>query len=174
MNFENAQIFPENLPKLSLVELSPLDKSYLKVLYLFRSIFAIIFIAIPPILYFSIQPELPLWIPGLALILWTLLMIIPLLLTRKVFLKKKYALRQKDIIYQQGLIFHQMTVIPFNRIQHIEIKHGPLDRKFGLCGLKIFTAGGSQSDLSIPGLNQNRAEAIKEFIIGKNISDEEE
>lgn len=174
MNFENAQIFPENLPKIKDLELHGLERSYLNVLYLFRSIFSLVFLVIPSVLYFSIRPEIELWIVGLVYLIWIMICIIPLLLTKKAFLQKKYAIRHKDILFQSGLIYRQLTVIPFNRIQHIEIKNGPLDRMFGLAGLKIYTAGGSQSDLSIPGLEQQRAEEIKEFIIGKNFSDEEE
>lgn len=81
--------------------------------------------------------------------------------------KRSYALRQKDLTYKKGWIFSSVTTIPFNRIQHTEISHGPLERKFKLCSLKIYTAGGSSSDLSIPGLEYEEAEVLKDFIAQK-------
>jgi membrane protein YdbS with pleckstrin-like domain len=95
-------------------------------------------------------------------------------LSRKVFAIKQYALRKHDVIYTSGWIIRNTTVLPFNRVQHVEIKHGPIDRMFGLSSLKIFTAGGSQSDMVIPGLERERAQRIKELIVNKTGQDEEE
>ncbi len=60
-----------------------------------------------------------------------------------------------------------MITIPFNRIQHTEISRGPIERKYELSTLKIYTAGGSTSDLSIPGLEAEEAEQLKEFVAKK-------
>jgi|SRR5699024_824702 len=72
-----------------------------------------------------------------------------------IFLKQKqygFALREKDILFKQGYIYHKTTVIPFNRIQHSAINRSFLDKLFGISTLKIYTAGGSGSDINIPGL----------------------
>ena len=90
------------------------------------------------------------------------------------FKKKSYALRERDIIYNKGLIWQSSTVVPFNRVQHCEISEGPVERMFGLSELKIFTAGGSSSDMSIPGLDPDTANRLKEYIILKTGMDEEE
>ena len=89
--------------------------------------------------------------------------------------RKKYALREHDIIYSSGLIWRQKTVVPFSRIQHVEVTEGPIDRLFDLSRLNIYTAGGSSSDLTIPGLMPSRAESIKHYILNRNSQlDEEE
>jgi membrane protein YdbS with pleckstrin-like domain len=80
------------------------------------------------------------------------------------FQHRGYAVRQQDITYKKGWIFRSRTTVPFNRIQHSEINQGPLDRKYGISSLKIFTAGGSTSDLTIPGLPPEEAERLHEFI----------
>ncbi len=77
------------------------------------------------------------------------------------------ALREKDIIFKKGLFWRQSTLLPFNRVQHIEIHRNPFERKLGLSSLKIFTAGGSGVDLQISGLENERAEKIKQFILEK-------
>ncbi len=81
--------------------------------------------------------------------------------------KRSYALRERDLTYKKGWIFYSITTIPFNRIQHTEVSQGPIERKFSLSTLKIYTAGGSTSDLSIPGLEPEEAQALRDFISKK-------
>ncbi len=83
------------------------------------------------------------------------------------FMRRSYALRQNDITYKKGWLFYSTTTIPFNRIQHTEVSQGPLERKFELCTLKIYTAGGSTSDLSVPGLEQDEAQQLRDYIARK-------
>ena len=103
-----------------------------------------------------------------------LLALISLALTYFGFFKKGYAVREKDISYKQGLFWKSKTLIPFNRIQHSEVKQGPFERMFSLGSLRVFTAGGSASDLSIKGLKIEEANHLKQFIIKKTSDDEEE
>ena len=89
--------------------------------------------------------------------------------------KRGIAVREHDIMYINGLIWRSTTIIPFNRIQHIEVVRGPVERFLDLSSLKIFSAGGLSSDLSISGLTSQRAEAIKQLILDKaegQVSDE--
>ena len=58
-------------------------------------------------------------------------------------------------------------MIPFNRIQHIETVRGPIERLLGLATIKIFSAGGLSSDLSISGLEAERATRLKRIILNK-------
>ena len=48
------------------------------------------------------------------------------------------------------------------------IHRNPIERKLGLSSLKIFTAGGSGVDLQIRGMENERAEKIKQFILEKS------
>jgi len=80
---------------------------------------------------------------------------------------RKYVLRERDLTYKKGWIFFSTVTIPFNRIQHTEVSQGPIEKKYNLCTLKIFTAGGSSSDLSIPGLEENEAQQIREYVAKK-------
>lgn len=75
-----------------------------------------------------------------------------------------YALREKDIIYRRGFMVTKTTIVSFNRIQHVSIKRSLLDNRFGIATLQIFTAGGSGSDIQIPGLSPEIATKIKEAL----------
>ncbi|MHA7100312.1 PH domain-containing protein [Roseivirga pacifica] len=170
--FENLPVNVAELPELTPTDLQPIDKRYLKVLLIMQSIiFTLLTVGGAAIVYFSpdIEPTLLHFTYACAptLVLWGL----SAALTLKGFKKKKYALRERDLLYTKGLIWSVRTSIPFNRIQHAEVKQGPLDRIFKLHSIKIYTAGGSQSDLSIPGLPEETALRIKEFVLGKTAED---
>jgi membrane protein YdbS with pleckstrin-like domain len=65
------------------------------------------------------------------------------------------------------VIWRSVTAVPFNRIQHVESSNTPLDRKYDLATLQLFTAGGSSGDLKINGLDIEIAENLRIFILGK-------
>ena len=55
-------------------------------------------------------------------------------------------------------------MVPFSRIQHVEIDEGPLERYFSLATLSVYTAGDSGKDLKISGLRIDLAQEIKDYI----------
>lgn len=81
--------------------------------------------------------------------------------------KIAYAVRDKDIIYKSGVFWRTVTAIPFNRIQHVEKSSTPLDRRFNVATLQLFTAGGSGGDLKIHGLSAETSESLRTFILNK-------
>ena len=105
---------------------------------------------------------------------WLVLFIISILLVNGQFKIKAFGLRERDIMYRTGLIWRKTTTIPFNRIQHSEIKEGPIAKRFGLCTLNVYTAGGAQSDMKIPGLLKEEGVRIKDYITGQTIAYDEE
>ncbi len=56
------------------------------------------------------------------------------------------------------------TVVPFGRIQHIDVEQGPIQRRYGLATLSVHTAGNHNSTVSIPGLLHADALAMRETI----------
>ncbi len=72
-----------------------------------------------------------------------------------------YAVHQYDVFFKQGIWWKKQTALNFSRVQHIDISHGPLERKLALATIKFFTAGGMGSDLSISGLPNETAEQIR-------------
>ena len=105
---------------------------------------------------------------------WATLFVISILLVNAQFKIKAFGMRERDIMYRTGLIWRKTTTIPFNRIQHSEIKEGPISKRYGLCTLNVYTAGGAQSDMKIPGLLKEEGVRIKDFITGKTLAYDEE
>ena len=90
------------------------------------------------------------------------------------FRQKGYAVRDRDISYKTGLLNRKTTTIPFNRVQHCDIKQGIISRYFGLSKLNVYTAGGAKSDLSIPGLTLEKGQKLMDFVLQKTLDHDEE
>ena len=95
----------------------------------------------------------------------TILGLITTVYEAKADIRKFYALREQDISYTSGLIFKKTVSQPILRVQHVELKRGPIDRKIGLAKLQIFSAGGALHTFEIPGLLLEEAESIRQFIL---------
>ncbi|MDG1766726.1 MAG: PH domain-containing protein [Flavobacteriales bacterium] len=160
MNFENPIIDFKDLPQTELIEFEPLPKRYLNYRRLTFSILLLVLSAM------WIGPLIAGELIGVAISggVWLAIALLIFLFEKKRYSQKGLALREHDITYKEGVFFQKTVTIPFNRIQHSETSRGPIERKFKLSTLKIFTAGGSQSDLSISGLDPDRAQELKDFI----------
>ncbi len=165
MTFENLQISSENLPKAEELSYSKLHKDYKSLRYISLIIFFLV-ILIGSIIIFSFTGLLT------SLNAWLLLAgglisyaTINALLIEKGYPRKGYALRQRDLAYQSGYLFFSQTIMPYNRIQHCEISQGPVEKMFDLCRINIYTAGGTGSDLVIPGLHFEEGENIRDFLL---------
>ncbi|MFO6446400.1 PH domain-containing protein [Erythrobacter sp. NE805] len=64
----------------------------------------------------------------------------------------------------RGLLFRSDTVVPFGRVQHIDVEQGPLERFFGIATLTVHTAGNHNASVSLPGLGEADARAMRETI----------
>lgn len=170
--FQNLSINPADLPEVRHSEFHRIEQKYLKVSLISRSILFIVLIAAAVcIIVLSDEIKSGLFEFGVSIGPLLAIWVFSLVFGIKAFPKKRYSLRERDIVYCKGLLWQSRTAIPFNRIQHAEVKQGPIERIFGLHSLKVFTAGGDSSDLVIPGLSEENASRIKEFIMGKTALD---
>ncbi|KPF63659.1 PH domain-containing protein [Porphyrobacter sp. AAP60] len=64
----------------------------------------------------------------------------------------------------RGILFRSDTVVPFGRVQHIDVHQGPLDRFFGIATLTLHTAGNHNSSVALPGLGEPLAREMREDI----------
>lgn len=71
----------------------------------------------------------------------------------------------------RGWLFHTDTIVPFVRVQHIDVTRGPLDKAFGTASLIVHTAGTHNSIVRLPGLSPDRAAEIRDLIRGHIRSD---
>jgi len=167
--FQNEQLNIESLPKVADLEMHPLESRYKTVLIIGRCIVTVI-LGIAALSFFVTPiPDVPMIAKYAAIGLFVLITGWGFLNTVKGFHHKKYALRERDIVYSSGWLWKQSTIAPFNRVQHVSIDQGPIERQFNLSKLKIFTAGGKSSDMTVPGLSPETANALKEYIVQKTL-----
>ncbi len=69
-----------------------------------------------------------------------------------------YAERNDDLMVRRGVLIRRQSVVPYGRMQFIDVTAGPVERSLGLATLRMHTAAAA-SDARIPGLD--RAEAAK-------------
>jgi membrane protein YdbS with pleckstrin-like domain len=77
----------------------------------------------------------------------------------------KFALREQDLSLQSGLVFRSLSCQPILRVQHVELKRGPIARLAGLASLQVFSAGGATHTFEIPGIEVEVAERLRQFIL---------
>lgn len=163
MLYENLQIRPEDLPDVFKEPFNGHPKRYLRQRLISLSILFLVLGVGVTLLWMTGDP-----VPGLiATSIWTVLLLLRLFFEFKSFPLRGYFVREQDISYRSGILFREVTTVPYNRIQHSEVSQGPLGRAMKLSTLKIFTAGGSASDLSIHGLETETAERLKAWLTEK-------
>ena len=64
----------------------------------------------------------------------------------------------------RGILFQSDTVVPFGRVQHIDVDQGPLQRTYGIATLTLHTAGSHNASVHLPGLATEDALAMREEI----------
>jgi membrane protein YdbS with pleckstrin-like domain len=166
-NFTNDTIDTSQLPKFEEVTFTNLHPKYFKVV-LINLLIVISILILVPSLVFILKPELfsgRIWmIFGILLSIISSLIILFSIIG---FKKKGFAFRNHDVLFRHGIIATNTIVIPYNRVQHVALHEGLVSRYFGLAKIEIFTAGGSSSDIEIPGIEKEQAENIKQLLMGK-------
>ncbi|WBL26916.1 PH domain-containing protein [Zunongwangia sp. HGR-M22] len=161
--FSNNTIDIATLPNFEQVAMNPVRAKLLTKHLLQTGVWFLLIIAFGVFMYFQKEVLVGSIISGI-LMLFLIFMVFN-------FIKKQpryaYAIREKDLIYKRGFLLSKSTVVSFNRIQHVSISRSLLDKWLDLSTLKIFTAGGSGSDVKIPGLDPIIAEKLKETLAGK-------
>lgn len=123
--------------------------------------------AVPAIAQLTgLLPPLPVWLPWLppaavaAVQSWR-----GLLIPRQVR-ALGYAERADDLLIRQGVFVQRILVVPYGRMQYIDLAVGPVERLFGLCTLKLHTAAPGTSAF-LPGLAGEEGARLREQLAAR-------
>jgi uncharacterized protein len=72
-----------------------------------------------------------------------------------------YAERKDDLMVRRGVLIRRQSVIPYGRMQFIDVTAGPVERSLGLATLRMHTAAAA-SDARIPGLDRAQAAKLRD------------
>jgi membrane protein YdbS with pleckstrin-like domain len=78
-----------------------------------------------------------------------------------------YDVAEDELYVQNGIWLQTLTVVPFGRVQHIDVSQGPIERRYGVGVLTLHTAGTRASAVMLPGLEMADAERMRDEIRGK-------
>ncbi|WP_371669942.1 PH domain-containing protein [Streptomyces sp. NBC_00289] len=73
----------------------------------------------------------------------------------------RYAERVDDLLISRGVLWREETVVPYGRMQLVEVTSGPVERHFGLASVQLHTAAAA-TDATIPGLDPAEAERLRD------------
>lgn len=75
-----------------------------------------------------------------------------------------YSMGDGQLRVARGWLLRTDTIVPFVRVQHIDVGQGPVERWFGLSHLIVHTSGTHNSMVTLPGLPADLAATMRETI----------
>jgi membrane protein YdbS with pleckstrin-like domain len=72
-----------------------------------------------------------------------------------------YREREDDLLVRRGVLITRLSVVPYGRMQFVDVVAGPVERSFGLATVRMHTAAAA-SDARIPGLDQAEADRLRD------------
>lgn len=77
-----------------------------------------------------------------------------------------YAERAEDLLVTCGILRRRLVVVPYGRMQFVDVTAGPLDRRFGLATVQLHTAAAA-TDAKIPGLLPGEAARLRDRLAAR-------
>lgn len=124
--------------------------------------------AIVVLLLDDVVPLLRFGVPAVAIGSWLAAAIV---VPGATYRRWRYSVTDDGLELRHGLIVRQESSIPNFRVQHIDLQQGPIDRALGIVRLRISTASPA-SDAVLPGVELERAEAIRARILARAEADD--
>ena len=84
-----------------------------------------------------------------------------LLVPDLLYLHWRYEIGEEEVDLQYGLVTMTRMLIPMARVQHVDTRRGPLQRRFGLASVVLYTAAGASE---IPALADGVADGVRDRI----------
>ena len=73
----------------------------------------------------------------------------------------KYAERDDELLVSHGIMFRELVVVPYGRMQFVDVTAGPLERAYGIATVELHTATPA-TDAKIPGLHPDEASRLRD------------
>jgi len=80
---------------------------------------------------------------------------------RKRFRAWTYQERDEDLLVSRGVMIRRLSVVPYGRMQFVDVTAGPVERAYRLATVKLHTAAAA-SDARIPGLERDEAARLRD------------
>lgn len=78
----------------------------------------------------------------------------------------RYAERDDDLLIRRGIMLRSLVVVPYGRMQYVDVSSGPLARKLGIATVQLHTAAPG-TDATIPGLPPVEAARLRDRLASR-------
>lgn len=79
----------------------------------------------------------------------------------------RFGVDETGIAIESGVIWRSRIALPRVRIQHTDVSQGPLERRYGIGTLKLYTAGSRHTKIELPGLKHEEAIALRDALLAQ-------
>jgi membrane protein YdbS with pleckstrin-like domain len=79
----------------------------------------------------------------------------------------RYGVDEFGLLIQEGVWWRAQIALPRVRIQHSDVSQGPLQRRYGLATLKLYTAGSRYTKVELEGLRHDEAIALRDALLSR-------
>lgn len=125
-----------------------------------RHILLAVFLGVPAIALTALALSLGGWFWLLPAVVGSLTVWLAVLIARQVR-AIGYAEREADLLVRKGVMFRSLVVVPYGRMQFVDVQSGPLGRALGIAQVQLHTASPG-TDASIPGLPPQEAARLRD------------
>lgn len=77
-----------------------------------------------------------------------------------------YAERENDLLVVRGIMFRHLTIVPYGRMQMVDVNAGPIDRALGIATVQLHTAAAT-TDAQINGLTAADAAGLRDRLAAR-------
>lgn len=103
---------------------------------------------------------------GLLCLVVGLSVLATLILPRLAWSHASWRLLPLVLELRRGVVFRHVISVPRARVQHTDVERGPIERRFGLATLVVYTAGHDDSEIRLEGLEHGVALALRDRLLG--------
>ena len=122
--------------------------------------------AVPLLAVAALVPRLPGATRGLLALVAAAAVVLAVWLPGLVYRGWAYRLGPEALELRHGVLTVRRSIIPYFRVQHVDLAQGPLERALGLARLKVHTASAG-TDASLPGVGLAQAEEVRRLVLDR-------
>ena len=81
----------------------------------------------------------------------------------------QFATTETDFLVRKGIMFRRLDIVPYGRIQYVDVHEGPIARKLGVAAIQLHTAA-ADTDASLDGLPAHQAAELRDLLVANGVS----
>lgn len=141
------------------VPLTPISRSFAKV-RIISSLWALIPLIVIAVLNGAVWQQLWIWI---VLALLAVSLVVTVAIRVRAVYHTEYYIGEDDVTVGRGIMFRRVDVVPYARMQEVNVEAGPIQRHWGLASVTMETAS-TTTDVSIPGIETAEADRLRKLL----------